>query len=320
MLVVAKRKLVFSHSLDIAAPLSLPPQEMRPAPARQLQSGTAAGRALRLAFAAATLLAIGYGWLLAARKEFIPDEGVGYWLGIAGGTALLVQLVYPLRKRARFMRRLGSATAWFRAHMILGIAGPLLILYHSNFSLGATNSNVALFAMLTVAFSGIAGRYIYGKIHNGLYGAHSNVHDLLTEATGMLKAVEADVGDAGGSIALKLTEFGTRVLRPRRSLAVNFAMALWLGFAVPVVRWGLVSSARKAINLNAGRLHWNSGEKRAHYKAARLHIGNYLDAVVKVSELSFYERLFAFWHVLHLPLFLLLIITGVVHVIAVHLY
>ena len=320
MSIAAKRKPVLSRSPAIAAPLSLPPQEARSGSTRQLQDGSTAGRALRLAFIAATLLAIGYGWLLAVRKEFIPDEGVGYWLGIAGGTALLVQLVYPLRKRARFMRQFGSAPAWFRAHMILGIVGPLLILYHANFSLGATNSNVALFAMLTVALSGIAGRYIYGKIHNGLYGAHTNVQDLLSEATGMLQAVEADVGDAGGSIALKLTNFGTRVLRPRKSLAANFGMALWLGFAVPVVRWRILSSARGVINLNARRLRWTRSEKRAHRNAARLHIGNYLDAVVKVSELSFYERLFAFWHVLHLPLFMLLIVTGVVHVIAVHMY
>src|SRR5205814_2919423 len=60
--------------------------------------------------------------------------------------------------------------SWFRFHMVLGIGGPLCILYHCNFSTGATNSNVALFSMLTVAGSGIIGRYIYAHIHNGLYG------------------------------------------------------------------------------------------------------------------------------------------------------
>ena len=63
----------------------------------------------------------------------------------AGGSMMLVLLVYPLRKRVRALRFMGTVAHWFRAHMILGVAGPVCILLHSNFSLGATNSNVALF-------------------------------------------------------------------------------------------------------------------------------------------------------------------------------
>ena len=43
---------------------------------------------------------------------------------------------------------------WFRLHMLLGIAGPVLIIFHSNFKLGALNSNVAFITMLVVATSG----------------------------------------------------------------------------------------------------------------------------------------------------------------------
>jgi hypothetical protein len=32
------------------------------------------------------------------------------------------------------------------------------------------------------------------------------------------------------------------------------------------------------------------------------------------------ERLFALWHLLHMPLFIMLVATGIIHVIAVHLY
>ena len=96
-----------------------------PRPARRESLGS---RAARYLFLALTLAALAYGWKIAGREEFIPDEGVGYWLGIAGGTTLLFQLAYPLRKRSKSMRRMGSATSWFRLHMILGIVGPILIL------------------------------------------------------------------------------------------------------------------------------------------------------------------------------------------------
>jgi hypothetical protein len=49
---------------------------------------------------------------------------------------------------------------------------------------------------------------------------------------------------------------------------------------------------------------------------ARRHI----DLVRRVAELGTYERLFAFWHLLHLPLFFMLLVAGIVHVVAVHLY
>jgi len=40
----------------------------------------------------------------------------------------------------------------------------------------------------------------------------------------------------------------------------------------------------------------------------------------RVAQLSFYERLFSLWHLFHLPLFILLVISALVHVLAVHMF
>ena len=62
---------------------------------------------------------------------------------------MLLLLIYPLRKRFQHSSIfIFSTKNWFKLHMVLGVFGPLLILYHSNFSLGSTNSNVALGSML----------------------------------------------------------------------------------------------------------------------------------------------------------------------------
>jgi hypothetical protein len=50
------------------------------------------------------------------------------------------------------------------------------------------------------------------------------------------------------------------------------------------------------------------------------HIGAHLASIRKVAEFRFYERFFAIWHVVHYPLFLMLVVSGVIHVIAVHMY
>jgi hypothetical protein len=39
-----------------------------------------------------------------------------------------------------------------------------------------------------------------------------------------------------------------------------------------------------------------------------------------VSQFTAYERLFALWHVLHVPFVYLLVLTALFHVFAVHAY
>ena len=63
--------------------------------------------------------------------------------------------------------------------MVFGVLGPTLILFHSNFSFGSTNSTVASLAMASVVLSGLIGRYLYARVHNGLYGQKAAVRELL---------------------------------------------------------------------------------------------------------------------------------------------
>ena len=129
------------------------------------------------------------GWLGRDEEYLTPKSGLGYWLGIYGSMAMLLLLIYSMRKRSRSMRWLGPIPAWFRIHMLLGIAGPVLIIFHSNFKLGALNSNVAFITMLIVASSGIVGRYLYGKIYMGLYGRKAEAQDVLAEAEALRESL-----------------------------------------------------------------------------------------------------------------------------------
>src|SRR5579872_206404 len=122
------------------------------------------------------------GWHFPTERYITPQRGLGYLLGIVGGSMMLLLFLYSARKRVRWLAFLGPTGHWFRFHMVLGLAGPLCILYHSNFHLGATNSNVALISMLTVAGSGVIGRYIYSRIHHGLYGSKATLDDLRSGA------------------------------------------------------------------------------------------------------------------------------------------
>jgi hypothetical protein len=45
-----------------------------------------------------------------------------------------------------------------------------------------------------------------------------------------------------------------------------------------------------------------------------------LEANRRVAEHHFYMKLFSYWHVAHVPFFIMLLVAGVVHVISVHVY
>src|SRR5579862_2139593 len=127
------------------------------------------------ALVAALLL---WGMKAGIDRYIAPQRGLGYWLGIVGGSMMLLLLIYSARKRFLWLSWIGTIPAWFRIHITLGVVGPVLVLFHTGFHFGATNSNVALICMLLVAGSGVVGRYIYTRIHSNLHGTQANLQAL----------------------------------------------------------------------------------------------------------------------------------------------
>jgi hypothetical protein len=264
-------------------------------------------------------MALAVGWLRRDDGVLTPEHGTGYWLGIAGASAMLMLLVYPLRKRVRALAMIGSIPFWFRTHMVLGLVGPLLILYHANFKLGSMNSNVALVSMLVVASSGLVGRYLYGKIHYGLDGVKADVDDILRDADDVEAALGSGLPYAEELIA-RLDEFRDEALRPRASFLGGVVARLSLGAKSRRLKREIMAEAREIIEADAHELGHSRGLKRRRLAAVKRHLAQFFAAVRRAAAFAVYERLFAAWHVLHLPLFLLLILTTVLHVIAVHTY
>jgi hypothetical protein len=261
-----------------------------------------------------SLAVIAAGLLLPTERYLHPQYGAGYWLGIAGGSLMLLMLVYPLRKRVRSLAIPGSVPFWFRLHMAFGIAGPIAILYHSNFSLGATNSNVALACMLIVAGSGLIGRYLYARIHHGLYGRLATARELATAAEGLkshagaLRLLPGLVGELEQAEA-RIGERAPLVVRPFR--------AAWRARREARRLRRLV---RNAVAMAAARTPALEQERRRFTRATCGYVSSRLHAARRVAEFEACERLFAAWHILHLPLFVMLLVVGIVHVIAVHVY
>jgi hypothetical protein len=186
--------------------------------------------------------------------------------------------------------------------------------------------------MIIVALSGLVGRKLYAGIHHGLYGSKvrfdefysgDNLAGLLLRRAGTdrrkhqagvlsggerrLLARRADtsksniadeysepnIADEYEEIEDKLTNQHTGV---NRSLGFYRSMSSRIG----------------KLRRQVARSDLNQDSKKLIYRRVKdLH---------SICTLGTREILFSYWHILHLPLFIMLILSGLVHVAAVHLY
>lgn len=272
-----------------------------------------------LLFSVLVIALLSGGWMLRAAEYTVADQGLGYALGITGGVMMLLLLLYPVRKQARFMRNWGALRYWFRMHMLLGVLGPIAILFHCNFSLGAINSNVALFSMLIVAGSGLIGRYVYTKIHFGLYGHRATLQDLQARSGSIEGDVQGALSQVPG-VAQQLQTFQHIAMRPYSGVLAGLRTLLILGFAARRTRHRALSALTRWMKHHAKTQAWETSIYRQRLAHQRQLVESYIFCLRQVAEFSAYERLFALWHVLHIPLFFMLVLAGIVHVFAVHIY
>ncbi len=245
------------------------------------------------------------GWNNRDNNYLSAETGAGYILGITGASLMLVLLLYPLSKRVAFMTRLIPIRYWFGLHMLLGVVGPVMILFHSNFHLGSTNSNIALICMLLVAGSGLVGRYIYTHIHHGLYGSKISLAELRKQASSDHQALSGNSA-IGESQVAELNQLETKALQIYAGILPSLWHVLQLG----------ISSRRTQKRI----LKFISSSNATGTGAAIDNVKQYMLKLRQVAAFRVYERLFSLWHILHLPLFFMMIITAIIHVFAVHVY
>jgi hypothetical protein len=258
-------------------------------------------------------------WKISGRGYFKAGDDFGYWLGVAGGSMMLILLTYPLRKHFAFTRNWGKVKWWFVAHMFLGVGGPLIILLHSTFRIGSLNAGVAFYSMIIVALSGVVGRFIYARVNRGLHGEKVELKELQTGAKFDREDVRSRIAFAP-SVEARLKQFEQKELYAKPGAITYVRQVFWL----PIKQWFVyqrcVNGLKKPIRRLAAHGRWSKADLIRREQKSRKLVQRYLNAVVRVAQYSAYERLFSFWHVAHIPFVYLLIISAVVHVIAVHAY
>lgn len=258
-------------------------------------------------------------WTLSQFKMFAPGDDLGYWIGVAGSVMMLLLFTYPLRKHFRFARNWGKAKWWLWAHMVLGIGGPALILLHSNFQIGSLNAGVALYSMLIVAASGVVGRFIYARVNRGLTGEKSDLKELQAKAGLDQNEVRSKLAFAP-KVEEALKAFEDAELQAKPNFLTHLRRVFWLPLKQWLVYRQCVRDLRVPIRKLATHSGWSHEDLVRRERMAGKLVWRYTHAVVRVAQYTAYARLFSLWHVAHIPFVYMLIVSAIVHVVAVHAY
>ena len=227
--------------------------------------------------------------------------------------------MYPLRKYFQFFRNWGAVKYWFGAHMVLGIAGPALVLAHSTFHLHSTNASVAMICMLIVAGSGIVGRFLYTKVHRGLYGEKLNLQELKAR-TGMENVELPSRLHFAPGVEACLKAFEMYAMPAYRSVLHDGWRFVTIGLRRGIAYRRCIKELRPGFAAYAKSHDWDGAAGRSQYRKSKALIREFLASAQRISQFSTYDRLLQLWHVAHVPLVYLLLLSGITHVVAVHMY
>jgi len=264
-------------------------------------------------------VAVYLGWLARTQNYISAEFGLGYALGIVGTTLMALLLLYPARKRVRAFRNLGPIRYWFRVHMLFGVIGPILVLFHCNFRLGSFNSETVLFATLVVSISGFFGRYFYARIHHGLYGRKASLEELRRDFL-EIRDKESAFAEIAPTIVDELARVERPLLSPAGRLHAGMGAAVLTGFTT---RWAYLRvrmNLGRSLRAAAATSPILARERARLQRNCLSYVSRRLRQLRSFAQFLLFERLFSIWHIVHYPLFLVLVVAVVVHIVAVHMY
>ncbi|WP_455203486.1 hypothetical protein [Kaarinaea lacus] len=269
---------------------------------------------------AVTFLIVGliaYGWTQWSLINFRVSFDFTYNSGLIGGILMLVTLTYAMRKRIKVLKKLGGMEGWYYFHLIGGVVGPLIIIFHTSFSLRSINSTMAFTAMMLVVVSGLFGRYIYTRIG---YGLHRKIKTIKETESFLIESIRKYQSDFVENIERRLSTFALACLAGPQTIAKLPIRFVSIRTAAASCYVTASEDLTRMLKVTAQEEGWSVQVYKSLLEEEKRLLREHINAVVEIAHVHLYERVLVKWRILHIPLLYILFITGCAHVLAVHLY
>ena len=231
-----------------------------------------------------------------------PAGRWGHGVGIVATAFMMLNFLYPVRKRSRLLSGKGSIRGWLDFHMFVGFMSPLVIAFHAAFQFNNQLATGTAAALLVVVLTGIIGRFIYGLVPSAGGKALE-----LSEVLGRWERLRTRLqpildGSDNPALLHRLFDSGAKPARP--------GSIVWI-----LLTWPFRASWTR-LRLLVARFHFDD---RGDYREFR---DGYLQLSRLRMQVTFYQslrKLLSGWRVFHASLAGFLVIAIAAH-IAVSVY
>lgn len=214
---------------------------------------------------------------------------------------MLLLLLYSVRKRWKRLRRWGRLSTWLNYHIFLGVAGPILVLFHTSFKFGGLVS-ISFWSMVAVAGSGFIGRYIYVQIPRRISGEELTLQEVEKENVQITERLREVFGFSDEMIGEL-----RRIARTEKIGRMGIGGLIHL-FTADLVGW-----------FQLRRLSRSLSKETDFPKEQLRELYHLMKAKSKLSRRkAFWEgahQLFHYWHVIHKPFAYTMLVIMVIHTV-----
>jgi hypothetical protein len=178
--------------------------------------------------------------------------------------------------------------------------GPILILYHTAFKFGGIVV-VSFWSMVAVVLSGVIGRFLYVQIPHTIQGQMIGMNELNSLSENLSRQLKEDF-KISGEIFTRIEEISAT----HRYKRVKFTKGLML---IANDYFGIKNVIRRLKHeLKAAGISKHKRKEIIHTAKNKLVISR------RIGMLHTMQKLFGYWHVVHLPFALIMFIIMVVHI------
>ena len=224
-------------------------------------------------------------------KMLKPSGPLGHGLGIAGTLLMVIGVFgYQARKYMRSLSRVWVLKHWLEFHIFLCTLGPIMVLFHTSFKFGGLVS-ISFWSMVAVVASGVVGRFIYLQIPRTIQGRELSLNEIRGMQSELTEKIEVELSSEKLNEILALT---------KRSSSEKSMIAQYLA------DWKLKGSIKEQL-------------KKANLSGKKLNgvmslVSNELNMNRKIERLQVMQKWFNYWHVIHLPFAIIMLVIMLIHV------
>jgi hypothetical protein len=228
-----------------------------------------------------------------------PSGILGHGYGIIGSLMIVIGVSsYMARKRYRFLLRLGVLKHWLEFHIFLCTLGPILVLFHTAYKFGGLVA-ISFWSMVAVFLSGIAGRFIYLQIPRTIEGQELSLNDLRAMRNDTAELLKSSYNLDEQSYDLITNSIKTKdEIFSKREVIKLFKKSV---------------EDRKTVHFIKVLLRQKNMQKSEITQITQLVKGD-IRLNRKIERLEIMQNLFKYWHVVHSPFALVMLVIMIIHI------